>query len=313
MEFANLALGELLTKPVIWIPLFHNTPMGAYRQGDYHVRPLQQEEEIYFQLQNDPAKSYRFHFRIMPDFRAKFGNYGNPFQSKANLILDSRIYLLSGLSVHAGILFPLNNSLDNQEMNIRPGPAMIQWFKKRGNHFLSTIAGLYLNDRYGLDLQYRYAPLNKYLSFGIESSYTGFYFWPRTGLFRKELNEFTLVGDIEWRLPPYPKISARLSGGQYLFGDRGIRFDVIRQWGTVDVSFYGSWTQGGQNAGFQFIIPIFPGKIIRTKNFELRTAEEFPWEYNFSNEDPSARNYRLSIPRLSDVIRQYNHHLWIHD
>jgi len=80
-----------------------------------------------------------------------------------------------------------------------------------------------------------------------------------------------------------------------------------------DVSFYGSWTQGGQNAGFQFIIPIFPGKIIRTKNFELRTAEEFPWEYNFSNEDPSARNYRLSIPRLSDVIRQYNHHLWIHD
>lgn len=311
LEFASLELKSATSKPILWIPIYHNRPMGAYSQEKYIYRPLKKEEIQFFKSHNDLGRAYRFHLRLMPDFNVKFGNYGNPFQNKTSIILDTRLYLLPGLSLNAGILFPLNNSLDNQKKNIRPGPTFVQWFSHPGNHFLTIIGGTFLSDRYGIDFQYRFAPLDRFFSLGIESTFTGFYFWPESGIYSEKLKEFTLVGDVEWRLPPFPRISARFSAGQYLFGNRGIRFDLIRQWGSVDISFYGSMTKAGNNAGFQFIIPIFPGAIYRTNRLEIRSTEEFPWEYSFSNEAPSARNYRLSVPRLSDVVRQYNHHLWI--
>jgi hypothetical protein len=311
MELAELQIKDLVQKPIVWIPLYHNRPMGAYRQGDYAFRPVRKNETEFFRQNNDLQQGYRFHFRLMPEFNVNFGYFSNPYRNKTNLILDTRFYLLPGVSLHTGILFPIRNTLDNQEMNIRPGPTMINWFGHTGNHFFSFTAGTFLSARDGFDFQYRFAPLNRNLSFGIEATYTGYYFWPSTGLYSEELNELTLIGDIEWRLPMLPMISARLSAGRFLYGDKGLRVDLIRQWGTVDISFFAAVTTAGENAGFQFIIPLFPGKILRTRKIELRTSEEFPWEYGFNNEEIVATRYRLSVPRLSEVVRQYNDRLWI--
>jgi hypothetical protein len=311
MELAELQIQGSVKKPVVWIPLFHNRPMGAYRQGDFAFRSLRKGEAEFFRLNNDLQNGYRFNFRLMPEFNANFGYFSNPYRNKTNLILDTRFYLLPGVSLHTGVLFPIRNTLDNQEMNIRPGPTMINWFGHPGNHFISFTAGTFLSSRYGFDFQYRFAKLNRNLSLGIESTLTGYYFWPSTGLYSEKLNEFTLVGDLEWRLPPFPMISARFSAGQFLFGDRGLRVDLIRQWGTVDINFFAAVTTTGENAGFQFIIPVFPGKLLRTRKLELRTSEEFPWEYGFNNEEIVASRYRLSVPRLSEVVRQYNDRLWI--
>ena len=312
MEYAKLEASKDAKKAIVWIPVFHNRPMGAYHQEDYRFRKLKAEELSYFKKKNDLAGGYRFHFRIMPDFRARYGQFDQPFQTKTSLILDTRIYLLPGLSLHGGVLIPLVNSLDYREMNIRPGPTMLTWLGHQGNHFVNITGGIFLSDRYGIDLQYRYAPLDRFLSFGIESSLTGFYLWPSSGLYSEAMNAFRIVGDVEYRLPPFPKVTAKISAGQFLYGDRGVRFDLIRQWGSVDVSFYASTSDLGRNAGFQFIVPIFPGNILRTKKMEFRTTEEYPWDYNYS-QIKVTRNYRLSVPRLSDVVRQYNHHLWIHE
>ncbi|MFZ9982268.1 MAG: hypothetical protein ACO3FI_09580 [Cyclobacteriaceae bacterium] len=310
MQLAELKIHRLVKKPVVWIPLYHNKPMGTYRQGDYVFRPIRKEENKFFRQHNDLQQGYRFHFRLMPEYNANFGYYSNPYRNKTNLILDTRLYLLPGVSLHAGILFPIRNTLDNQEMNIRPGPIMLTWFGHNGNHFFNFTAGTFLSARYGFDFQYRFAPLNKNFSFGIESTMTGYYFWPSTGLYSEQLTELTLIGDLEWRLPGFPMISARASAGRFLFGDKGLRMDLIRQWGMVDISFFASVTTAGENAGFQFIIPLFPGKVLRTRKAEVRTSEEFPWEYGFNNEEIVASRYRLSVPRLSEVVRQYNDRLW---
>lgn len=311
MQLAGLQLQGAITKPVVWIPLFHNRPMGAYSQGDYAFRSVRKSETEFFKLNNDLQNGYNFNLRLMPEFNANFGYFSNPYRNKTNLILDTRIYLLPGVSIHTGVLFPIRNTLDNQEMNIRPGPTMLNWFGHSGNHFASLTAGTFLSSRYGFDLQYRFSKLNRNLSFGIESNLTGYYFWPSTGLYSEKLNEFMLVGDLEWRLPKFPMISARFSAGQFLYGDRGLRVDLIRQWGTVDINFFAAVTTSGENAGFQFIIPVFPGKLLRTRKLEFRTTEEFPWEYGFNNEEIVGSRYRLSVPRLSEVVRQYNDRLWI--
>lgn len=310
MEYGSLLRDSVDKRPFVWIPLYNNRPIGAYKDGSFMFRALSKPEINFYRKAND-LTNYRFHFRLMPDFNGRFGYYSDPFQNKTSLILDTRLYLLPGLSLHSGILFPIYNSLDNQPLNIRPGPTMLSWFGHRGKHFITLTTGTFLSSRYGIDMQYRYAALDGFFSFGLETSYTGYYFWPESGLYTESLKDFMLIADAEYRLPQLPQISLRLSAGQFLGGDLGARADLIRQWGPVDISFYVAASTAGRNAGFQFIVPIFPGNLLRTNRMEFRTAEEFPWEYSFNNEETVARRFRLSVPRLSEVVRQYNHHIWV--
>ena len=82
--------------------------------------------------------------------------------------------------------------------------------------------------------------------------------------------------------------------------------DFIRQYGAVDIGFFAAQTKAGFNGGFQFAIPLFPGKLLRTQKVELRTTEEFRWEYGYNNEEIVGRNFRSGFPRLSDMSRQYH-------
>lgn len=91
-----------------------------------------------------------------------------------------------------------------------------------------------------------------------------------------------------------------------MFRDRGFRGDLIKQFASVEVGFHSALTQAGFTAGFQVAFPLFPGKILRGKKVELRTTEEYRWEYTYNNEAAVARQYRLGTPRLADQLRQYN-------
>lgn len=304
LTYAGLVADE--SRFVVWIPLYHNRPIGAYEGSSLAYRELKDEERAVFKARNNLAKGYRFHFRIMPDFSARFGNFDLPFQTKTNVILDSRIYLLPGLSLQSGVLFPLENSLDVQQMNIRVAPTHLHYFLELlPSHFLSLTGGLFHYDRYGIDLQYRYAPLGKRWSVGLESGYTGYYFLPPGSIYTEAPEDLNFVMDMEYRLP-FENLSVRLSGGQFLFADRGVRGDLIKQFAALEVGFHAAFTQAGMTAGFQVAFPLFPGKILRSKKLELRTTEEFRWEYTYNNEALVARKYWLGTPRLADQLRQYN-------
>jgi hypothetical protein len=304
LAYAGLVADE--SRHVVWIPLYHNRPLGVYEGTNLRYRPMEVGEREAFKARNNLARGYRFHFRIMPDFSGRFGNFEEPFQTKTNVILDTRIYLLPGLSLQSGVLFPVENSLDAQEKNIRIAPSHLHYFTELlPAHYLSLTAGLFHFDRYGIDVQYRYAQLDKRWSIGLESGYTGYYFLPPGSIYTESPEDLSLLLDLEYRLP-FENLSLRLSGGQFLFRDRGVRGDLIKQFGTLEVGFHAALTRAGTSAGFQVAFPLFPGKILRGKNVELRTTEEFRWEYTYNNEAAVARRYRLGTPRLADQLRQYN-------
>jgi len=304
-QYAQRLLKGEEDRVITWVPLYNNRPMGAYSGHELQFRQVSQKEKIYFKRHNNLAKGYRFHFRIMPDFQGRFGRFDKPLETKTNIIIDSRLYLLPGLSLQSGLLFPVQNSLDVREESIRLAPSHLHYFSQwQSSFFLSLTAGTFYSDRYGFDLQLRYAPLDRPWSVGIEGGYTGFYYIEKGVLYSEELGDLLLIGDVEYRLP-ITNLSVKLSAGQFLFEDIGARAEVIRQFGGVDVGLFVSRTERGSTAGFQFAFPLFPGKIFRTNKVELRTTEEFRWEYSYSNR-PVARKYRLGIPRLSDQLRQYN-------
>ncbi|UZH54634.1 YjbH domain-containing protein [Salinimicrobium tongyeongense] len=305
MHYAGLLLGQENLKNISWIPVYHNTPVGKYRAGTYEYSGLTQDDRQFYRHHNNFQEDYRFHFRVHPELSARFGYYSDPFQIKLNLILDSRIYLAPGLSLQSGIAIPVQNNLDAQDTRLRLAPSMLHYFLQPVNfHFFGLSLGTFYYDRYGFDLQYRYNNLNSAWSFGLETGLTGFYWMTSGSIYSEDANNLHAIADVEYRLP-IENLSLKLSAGQFLFEDLGGRLDLIRQFGTVDLGLHVSATDAGVTGGFQFAFSFWPGTLLRSKKLELRTTEEFRWEYSYNNEEPVARRYRLGIPRLDDVLRQY--------
>ena len=309
MRFAQLLLENDTTSVYnlhYYVPIFHNTPIGKYNAETLEYLPLTIADKKFYKATNNVFENYRFSVRIHPEVISRFGFYSDPFETKFNLNLDTRIYIARGLSVQTGITIPVSNNLDNQSLELRPAPSMLHYFNKAGTHdFISASLGSFYNNRYGVDLEYRHADLSKRWSYGIAGGVTGFYWFNALNIYSEPLDDVYLTADVEYRLP-LENLSLKLTAGQFLYKDKGARLDLIKQFSAAEIGLFVAATDVGTTTGFQFAFALFPGKIVRTKKFEIRTTEEFRWEYTYNNSDPVARNFRIGMPRLSDVLRQYN-------
>ena len=290
-----------------FVPLFQGVPMARYRLGATASTTTinRAERQVWTRTNTFNSRNYKFDFRLQPEFIAQFGFREQTVESKTNLLLQSQLYLSRGLVLNWGILFPIVNQLDNQAMNVRPAPVFLnQFLALDGVNFMSLSAGLFYNDQYGANVQYRHADLIKNWSFGVETGYTGFYFFPKSGFYYQAPENFMLLADVAYRIPKRD-VTLKLSGGQYMYQDRGVRFDFIRQMGNVEVGFYASKTVNGGTGGFNFAVPIPPGRIAQTQRVRLRTTEEFRWEYAYSRGYNIANRYRVGY-QLDALLRQYH-------
>ncbi|MFD2934162.1 YjbH domain-containing protein [Spirosoma flavum] len=312
--YRNPLLGMLeLAKPLAaqgineFVPLYQGVPIARYRLAStVSTSTLSRRERAdWAKTHLFDARKYKLDFRLQPEFTAQFGFREQTVESKTNLLLQSQLYLSRGLMLNWGVLFPIVNHLDNQALNVRPAPTYLnQFLALDGTNFMSLSAGLFYNDQYGVNVQYRHADMTKNWSFGVESSYTGFYFFPRNGFYYESLQNFMLLADVAYRIPRRD-ITLKLSGGQYLYQDRGVRIDFIRQMGNVEVGFYAQKTVNGATGGFNFAIPLFPGRIVQTQHVRLRSSEEFRWEYAYSRGYNIGSRYRVGN-QLDALLRQYH-------
>ncbi|TRO64555.1 YjbH domain-containing protein [Christiangramia sabulilitoris] len=312
MRYASLVLGREMEEAnnVTYIPQYHNVPMGSYSGGTYQFNALSPQHRDYFRENNQVFKNYRWSFRLQPEIVSRFGYYEDPFETKFNIILDTRIYLARGLSLQTGITVPVSNNLDNHGMKLRAAPSMLHYFAQPVNsHFISLSAGTFYNDRYGLDLEYRYARLDSPWSFGLAGGVTGFYRLYGLEYYNEPMDDLYAVADVEWRTG-IEHTSLKLTAGQFLYEDKGVRLDLIKQFAAAELGLFAARTENGTTGGFQFAFALFPGKILRGKKMELRTTEEFRWEYTYNNESPVAQQFRIGMPRLADLLRNYNE-AWI--
>lgn len=290
-----------------FVPLYQGVPIARYKLGSTVSTTTITRPERLTWTKTHPFNSqgYKFDFRLQPEFIAQFGFREQVVESKTNLLLQSQLYLSRGLVLNWGVLFPIVNQLDNQALNVRPAPTFLnQFLALNGADFMSLSAGLFYNDQYGINAQYRHADLTKNWSFGIETSYTGFYFFPKNGFYYQSPENFMLQADVACRIPKRD-ITLKLSGGQYLYQDRGVRFDFIRQMGNVEVGFFTIKTGNGTTGGFNFAIPIPPGRIVQGQRIRLRTTEEFRWEYTYTRGYNIASRYRVGY-QLDALLRQYH-------
>ncbi len=304
-----LELANALPIPAIneLVPLFQGVPIARYQlgaMGNTTTIPTSERQE-WQKTHPFNSRNYKFDFRLQPEFVAQFGFREQTVESKTNLLLQSQLFLSRGLVLNWGILFPIVNQLDNQALNVRPAPIFLnQFLALDGVNFVSLSAGLFYNDQYGVNAQYRHADLTKNWSFGVEAGYTGFYFFPKNGFYYQAPEHLLLLADVAYRIPTRD-VTLKLSGGQYMYQDRGVRFDFIRQMGSVEVGFYAAKTVNGGTGGFNFAIPIPPGRIAQTQRVRLRTTDEFRWEYAYSRGYNIGNRYRVGY-QLDALLRQYH-------
>jgi len=291
-----------------YVPMFQGMPVGVYElDKSIHYSPLSAKTRAEYFKKNSTfpsQKNYKFDFWIQPYFAAIFGNFERPVQSNTSIALHTQFYIWPGLSLSTGILFPIINQMDSRPKIIRPAPTYLNQFYAKGNHFVSATAGLFNNDQYGLNIQYRRADLGKPLSFGVEAGLTGYYYYPKGGIYVEKLDQLLFLVDAAYRFRG-PDMTVKLSGGQFLWSDKGARFDLVRQFTNVEIGVYATKTENGSTVGFNFAVPIPPGKIAQGRRARLRTTDEFRWEYTYTRGYQIGERYRLGY-QLDQKLRQYH-------
>ena len=121
------------------------------------------------------------------------------------------------------------------------------------------------------------------------------------------LKRFTwnIGGSFYW--PEY-NTSFSLKVEQYLLSEKGIRFDMVRNFRYVSIGFYGMKVQNagnkGYNGGFRFQIALPPYKYKRRGYIpRVMPSEYFGMSYNAGNEQYYGRSFN---PRVDDNMATEN-------
>jgi hypothetical protein len=245
---------------------------------------------------------------VIPQIRTQFGNYDNPVQSNINLIPELYIQITKGLSFQGQLIIPLQNDFyfDDEGKEVRPGNITLnQFIRLEDDFYINATAGLFDKNRAGLNLEIRKNIANGKFSIGSNLGYTTGYSY--TG-YRTDYLDYekylTALVEFEYRYFPFD-LTGILQAGNFLYNSFGARFDVIRQFGEVNIGFFAMFASGDINGGFKIAIPLPPRKYTKLKYVRIRPSHKFKWEYRAKGFPQSGTMYNTGH-RLHELFLDYN-------
>lgn len=155
--------------------------------------------------------------------------------------------------------------------------------------FLKGSAGIFSNDRYGVDAKAMVIAAD-WLAFEGEAGLTGLCYCT-TNFHASTMRRFTGHLGVDFYIPSYDT-QFRLRGGKYVYTDCGVQLDIMRHFKHCTVGVYGQWSnKGGQNAGFNIAIMLPPYKRTMRK-VNVRPASVFEFDYAYYASDIANVTYK---------------------
>jgi hypothetical protein len=266
---------------------------------------------VYQQLEK-PKVNNRSLFKtdlvVIPQVRTQFGNFDNPVQSNVNLIPQLNVQLSKGLSFQGQIIVPLQNDFyfDEDGKELRPGTITLnQFIRLEDDFYIDATAGFFDKNRVGINLEIRKNIANGQFGIGANVGYTAGYSY--TGNWTEYLdyeNYLTALLELEYRYLPYD-LTGTLQAGNFLYNSLGVRVDVVRQFGEVNIGFFALAASGEINGGFNLAIPLPPRKYTKLKYARIRPSKRFNWEYRAKGFPRAGIMYNTGN-RLDDLFLDYN-------
>ena len=219
---------------------------------------------------------------VHPWFEAIFGDYDNPVASRTGVAPEIRVAIRRGLTLSAQALLTLQDDVPTGESTVRPAVVTInQLVRLPRNVLVSATAGTFTRDRYGVDVEARAFAANGIWSVGTELGRTGVIGYSRDGWWRSPMSATTALVDVAWRVPRYG-VTIRSTAGAFLDDEKGVRLDMVRQFGEFEVGGFGMYSAHGTNGGVTLRIPVPPRQYSKLAHVRVRAAEAFRWQYQYS-------------------------------
>ncbi len=221
----------------------------------------------------------KFDIIVHPQIHAQFGNFSDPLKSQVNIAPAMNISFWKGMNITTQVIFPLQNDLDKEGDNIRPGLLTInQTLRLPSAIFSSITVGYFTKNRYGIDIETRKFTNNGKISLSIRCGYTGNASVLAGRWTYSEVDLFTWFADAGYRYAEYD-LTIKAGYGRFMDKDEGWRFDIYRQFGEVNIGFYAINSGDVLNGGFNFSIPIPPRRYSTKHLLRIWPASSFAWEY----------------------------------
>ena len=245
---------------------------------------------------------------VYPELKLKNLVITQIYQVLFNLNPAIEVSLWKGMKFIGQVIIPVYNEYGSSYEQVRQGYiALSQSVRLPYNIFLTATIGTFNNYRWGGTLDAKYIFKDERFSVDGRIGYTG----------RSRFEDW------RWKVSPLKRFTWNIGGSfywseyntsfslkveQYLLSEKGIRFDMVRNFRYVSIGFYGMKVQNagnkGYNGGFRFQIALPPYKYKRRGYMpRVMPSEYFGMSYNAGNEQYYGRSFN---PRVDDNMATEN-------
>ena len=205
-----------------------------------------------------------------------------------------------GMKLTGQVIVPIyNDGYGSLQNKIHPGFLTIsQSFRLPYNIKGKATIGYFNANRYGADLRL-FRPFKADERFSLEGrvGYTGIGYWNGFHLYydRDKIWTWTIGGNFYWS---QYNTQFSLKAEQYLLGEKGMKFEIVRHFRYASVGFYAMKAEhANANGGFRFqvLLPPYKYKRFKGKNKyipRINTSYNMGIVYNAGNEQYYYKQYR---------------------
>lgn len=291
-----------------YAPLSNDTLSHRKWEASYNVEKLWKEVN---KSEKKNSSNFKVDFLIYPQLSYQNMDITKIYQAMFTLNPAIEFSLWQGMKFTGQIIVPLYVDTEGYAAysplykKVRPGfITLSQRFRLPSNIRGRAVAGIFNNDQYGLDLEL-FRPF-KDERFALEArlGYTGWGYWNKFKLHYNGQYQWTWSAGGSFYWPQYD-VQFSLKGEQYLLGERGVKFEMIRHFKYASVGFYAMKAEkANSNGGFRFQVALPPYKHKRHKYIpRVSTSKNMGIIYNAGNERIYYKQYRAES---SDNIMESN-------
>lgn len=200
------------------------------------------------------------------------------YEVLVNLTPGVKWRIAGGWQLAGQAIVPVYNDYGERYKKVRLNMAVLSkewaWNERQ---FLKASAGLFSNERYGVDLKWMY-PVNHWLALDAEVGVTGFCSMAVDWECSK-MKRLTAQGGARFYLGKV-NTEFRLQGGRYLYGDNGGVVEAMRHFKHCTVSLYAQYSDTWKKSGGFKVIVMLPPYKRRGGKVRVRPASNFRLTYD---------------------------------
>ncbi|MGL5786341.1 MAG: YjbH domain-containing protein [Bacteroidales bacterium] len=218
---------------------------------------------------------------VYPHFRIQNVSLDKIWELQLGLDPAVELQLWKGASFVGQVQIPIyNDIMDREARYVRTGVvALTQEFAFRKGWSLHLGGGLFTNKRQGILSKVSYVTPGGALQAAFQLGLTGAIYWDNGKCTAYSWSKINAIGSLSY-FTNWQSLELKVQGGRYVYGDYGVRFDLLRRFKNVGIGLFATYIAGDGSCGFNFSVPIGLRYYKRKGYLRAMTAPYYAFEFN---------------------------------